>query len=119
MRDVLHAVASVPRKPTPGAQRDGDEVPVVRCPFPAGEPLPSSWRTWLSSRPRKVHIRAGVEIEKYATPAGCDAILTGGQAKSHCTACRERIMTVMQHDEKACEKSPSGGGPQETTCEFR
>ena len=47
--------------------------------------------------------RAGVEFEKYGTTPGCpgfDAILTGGQAKSHSTKCRERIMREMQHDEK-------------------
>ena len=29
-----------------------------------------------------------------------DAILTGGQRNSHGTACRERIMTEMPHDER-------------------
>ena len=41
--DVLNAVVGAPRKPTPGAQRDGDEVPAARYPIAASggeEPLP-------------------------------------------------------------------------------
>ena len=72
--------------------------------------------------PRKGYIRACTEIEKYRTDPGCegcDAIFTRSTAKNHCTECRENIMADMQHDEKACAKSLSGRGPQETTSERR
>ncbi len=52
--------------------------------------------------PRRVCIRASVEIAKYGKALlcpGCEAIVDGGPATSHSEVCRERIMAEMKKDD--------------------
>ena len=116
---VFNAVVGAPRKPTPGAQRDGDEVPAARYPIAASggkKPLPvrPAVRGVQGGvlRPRKVHIRAGVETEKCGANPGwrCDAILTRRQARSSITAPIKRITTEMQHDERLVRRVQAAEG---------
>ena len=95
---------------TPAAQKDGEEVLAARYPVAQGsgeqpllvKPAVRGGPVGVLD-PRTVFFRARVDIEKYGTTPGCpgcDAILTESQAKSHSTACRDRIMTEMQQDDR-------------------
>ena len=90
--DRLNAVLGAPWKKTPGAQREGDEVPAARYPIAEGggeQPLPVQPAVLGL---RNVCIRAGVGIDKYGATLGCqgcDAILMRSKAMNHSTECRE------------------------------
>ena len=57
--------------------------------------------------PRRVYIRAEVEIKRYGrTPGcpGCEAIAAGTVAKTHSESCRQRIMDEMKKDEELARR---------------
>ena len=107
---LVNSTVGTPWWRTSAAQKDGEEVFAARYTLAQGsgeQPLlvKPAVRGGPGGvlDPRTVFFRARVDIEKYGTTPGCpgcDAILPESQAKSHSTACRDRIMTEMQQDDR-------------------
>ena len=101
--NVLNAFVGAPWKPTPGAQRKGDEVPVQRavasCDYQCAQ------RSGRSSRPtQSLHVYRCGTRENRMTPgcSGCDAILARGTAKNPSCGVQR------QHDERVARRVQAG-----------
>ena len=102
-------MVGAPWNSTPGAEREGDEVPAARYPIAEGggeQPRPVQLAVRSSHGgvlgPRTVYIRAGEEIKKYGTTPGCQGRGEHSEESQHRAKRereRERLTTEMQHDE--------------------
>ena len=112
-RSELDAMVGSPWKPHPSAE-EGDEAPAaVYFPIDNGEggelALPLQRGPIASGAggvpgPRRVYIRAGVELKRFGFTAncpGCTAAAEGTDPRSHNEECRTRIEKAMAEDPSA------------------
>ena len=112
--DVMKASVGVPWQPTLRAQREGDGAPPARYPIAQGggeQPLP----VHPAVRGSQGGVLGSCKVSRLARMRR-DLDEEHGEESRHRV---ERIMTELWHDGKASAKSPSCGGPPETTYEHR
>lgn len=103
---MLDAMRGEPLKPVPLLEAGAEVPPPLNYKIEKtlkGEPLDvDKPEENKPGGPRRVYIRANIEIEKFGMTlgcAGCDAVRKGAPPRSHNEECRKRVMKEMAADE--------------------